>query len=83
MMARDGAKPNPSPAKTEKSPLSEPDLKQESRSNGSMTGQNSKPSVREKLNEYKARSLRERETKTLERGVDVPVEPPKVKPKER
>lgn len=83
MMARDGAKPNPSVAKTEKSPLSEPDSKQENRSNGSTTGQISKPSVREKLNEYKARSLKEREKKIPERGMDVPIQPPKVKPKER
>lgn len=53
VIARDGAKRDPSPAKTEKSPLSEPDSRQESRSNGSATGLNSKPSVREKLNDYK------------------------------
>lgn len=87
MIARDGAKPNPSPAKTEKSPLSEPSLKQESRSNGSTTGQIIKPSVREKLDEYKARSVVEHEKRNLERAAEKAVEAaahlPKVNPKER
>lgn len=84
---RDGAKRDPSPAKTEKSPLSEPDLKQESRSNGSVTGLNSKPSVREKLNDYKVKAEAERSRIAREKSEmakvmgNVPV--PKVKGKER
>ena len=68
MIARDGAKRDPSPAKTEKSPLSEPDLKQENRSNGSATGLNSKPSVREKLNDYKVQADAERSRIARERS---------------
>lgn len=87
MIGRDGAKPNPSPAKTEKSPLSEPSLKQESRSNGSVTGQTIKPSVREKLNEYRTRFAAERGKRALEREADKVSEAaahlPKAKPKER
>lgn len=48
-----GVKSVPFPAKTEKGPLSEPNLKQENRSSGSMTGLSSKPSVKEKLDKYK------------------------------
>ena len=70
MIARDGAKRDPSPAKTEKSPLSEPDLKQESRSNGSATGLNSRPSVREKLDDYKVKAAAEREKRRLERAAE-------------
>ena len=87
MIARDGAKRDPSPAKTEKSPLSEPDLKQESRSNGSATGLNSKPSVREKLNDYKVKAEAERSIIAREESEmakvmgNVPV--PKAKGKER
>ena len=84
---RDGAKRDPLPAKTEKSPLSEPDSKQENRSNGSATGLNSKPSVREKLNDYKvqadaerSRIAREKSEAAMVRG-NVPV--PKAKGKER
>ena len=87
MIARDGAKRDPSPAKTEKSPLSEPDSKQENRSNGSATGLNSKPSVREKLNYYKVqadaerrRNAREKSEAAKMRG-NAPV--PKAKGKER
>lgn len=84
---RDGAKRDPSPAKTEKSPLSEPDLKQESRSNGSATGLTSKPSVREKLNDYKVKTEAERSRIAREKSEmakvmgNVPV--PKAKGKER
>ena len=87
MIARDGAKRDPSPAKTEKSPLSEPDSKQESRSNGSATGLNSKPSVREKLNDYKVQADAERRRYAREKSEaakmmgNVPV--PKAKGKER
>lgn len=87
MIARDGAKRDPSPAKTEKSPLSEPDSKQESRSNGSATGLNSKPSVREKLNDYKVQADAERRRNAREKSEaakmmgNVPV--PKAKGKER
>ena len=84
---RDGAKRDPSPAKTEKSPLSEPDSKQENRSNGSATGLNSKPSVREKLNDYKVQADAERRRNAREKSEaakmmgNVPV--PKAKGKER
>ena len=87
MIARDGAKRDPSPAKTEKSPLSEPDSKQESRSNGSATGLNSKPSVREKLNDYKVKAEAERSRIARERSeaakVMEHVPMPKAKGKER
>jgi Icc-related predicted phosphoesterase len=82
-----GTKLNPSQAKTGKDPLSEPSLRQESLSNGSMTGQTSKPSVREKLNDYKTVSLKEKENKRVEKakaakaGVSVPA--PKPTKKER
>lgn len=86
MIARDGAQPNPSPAKTEKSPLSEPSLKQESRSNGSVTGQ-IKPSVREKLEVYRAKSAEEREKRLIERATEKVVSTvtqlPTANPKER
>lgn len=84
---RDGAKRDPSPAKTEKSPLSEPDSKQENRSNGSATGLNSKPSIREKLNDYKVQADAERRRNAREKSEtakmmgNVPV--PKAKGKER
>ena len=87
MTAGDGAKRDPSPAKTEKSPLSEPDSKQENRSNGSATGLNSKPSVREKLNDYKVQAGAERRRNAREKSEaakmmgNVPV--PKAKGKER
>ena len=87
MTAGDGAKRDPSPAKTEKSPLSEPDSKQESRSNGSATGLNSKPSVREKLNDYRVQADAERSRIAREKSEaakvmgNVPV--PKAKGKER
>ena len=87
MIARDGAKRDPSPAKTEKSPLSEPDSKQENRSNGSATGLNSKPSVREKLNYYKVQADAERRRNAREKSEaakmmgNAPV--PKAKGKER
>ena len=87
MEPRDGAKRDPLPAKTEKSPLSEPDSKQESRSNGSATGLTSKPSVREKLNDYKVKTEAERSRIAREKSEaakvmgNVPV--PKAKGKER
>ena len=84
---RDGAKRDPSPAKTEKSPLSEPDSKQENRSNGSATGLNSRPSVREKLEEYKVKAASEREKRSLERAgeriTEAAAHLPKAKQKER
>lgn len=87
MEPRDGAKRDPLPAKTEKSPLSEPDSKQESRSNGSATGLNGKHSVREKLNDYKVQADAERSRIAREKSEaakvmgNVPV--PKAKGKER
>lgn len=84
---RDGAKRDHLPAKIEKSPLSEPDLKQENRSNGSATGLNSKHSVREKLNDYKVQADAERSRIARERSEtakvmeNVPM--PKAKGKER
>ena len=45
--------PDPTLAKTDRGPLSVPDLKQEGRSNG-RTGEEHKPSVREKLGQYRA-----------------------------
>ena len=54
---------DPTLAKTDRGPLSAPDLKQDGRSNGK-TGEQTKPSVKEKLNGYKAdvaRQKRERE----------------------
>ena len=87
MIARDGAKRDPSLAKTEKSPLSEPNSRQESRSNGSATGLNSKPSVREKLNDYRVQADAERSRIAREKSEaakvmgNVPV--PKAKGKER
>lgn len=87
MIAGDGAKRDPSQAKTEKSPLSEPDSKQENRSNGSATGLNSKPSVREKLNDYKVQTDAERSRIARERSeaakVMDHVPMPKAKGKER
>ena len=87
MIARDGAKRDPSPAKAEKSPLSEPNSRQESRSNGSATGLNSRPSVREKLDEYKVKAAAEREKRSLERATEriseAAVHLPKTKQKER
>ena len=82
MVAKDKASVNPSLAKTEKDPLSEPDLKQESRSNGSPTGAKTRPSVREKLFEYKKTYLDElsRSRRDTER-INVPL--PKAKQKER
>ena len=84
---RDGAKRDPSPAKTEKSPLSEPNSRQESRSNGSATGLNSRPSVREKLDDYKVKAAAEREKRSLERAAErtagAAVRPPKTIQKER
>lgn len=56
VMKKDGTKPEPSLARTEKSPLSEPDLKQENRSNESAAGLNNRPSVKKKLDEYKAKA---------------------------
>ena len=87
MIGRDGAKRELSPAKTEKSPLSEPNSRQESRSNGSATGLNSKPSVREKLNDYRVQADAERSRIAREKSEaakvmgNVPV--PKAKGKER
>ena len=70
MIARDGAKRDPSPAKIEKSPLSEPNSRQESLSNGSATGLNSRPSVRKKLDDYKVKAAAEREKRSLERAAE-------------
>ena len=87
MIGRDGAKRDPSPAKTEKSPLSEPNSRQESRSNGSATGLSSRPSVREKLDDYKVKAAAEREKRSLERATEriseAAVHLPKTKQKER
>ena len=88
MIRRDGDKPNPFPAKTEKSPLSEPNLKQENRSNGSVTGLNSKPSVKEKLDGYKNQAAAEKNKGKVERNISEKVAEhtpplPKVNGKER
>ena len=87
---RDGADENPLPAKTEKSPPSEPDSRRESRLNGSETTEiiSVKPSVKEKLDEYKAQASAEKSRRSLERnaGQHAPAHaapPPKVKGKER
>jgi hypothetical protein len=77
---------NPNVAKTEKSPLSEPDLKQQSRSNGSAR-EATKPSVREKLNGYRREiESAKRERAQPERGAPkeaVPNKPKLNKAKER
>lgn len=88
MIRRDGDKPNPFPAKTEKSPLSEPNLKQENRSNGSVTGLNSKPSVKEKLDRYKNQAAAEKNKGKVESTIAEKVAEhtpplPKVNGKER
>ena len=78
---------NPSQAKTEKDPLSEPNSKKENRSNGSATGLNNKPSVKEKLDEYKEKAAAERNKKSSVRDdvskVADKIKPPKKKEKER
>lgn len=88
MLGRDGDKPNPFPAKTEKSPLSEPSLKQESHSSGSTTGLSNKPSVKEKLDKYKdqaaAEKIKARSEKNIAKEVTEHTPPlPKVTGKER
>ena len=52
--------PNQREAKTERGPLSAPDSKQNGRSNG-RTGAEPKPSVREKLNDYRAEAFMQRQ----------------------
>ncbi len=82
---------NPSLAKTDRDHLSEPNSKQESRSSG-YRGTNEKPSVKEKLEVYKAEialEKKEKERELVSKGIDavkdavhaVPV--PKVPGKER
>ena len=58
---------DPTLAKTDHGPLSEPDLKQDGRSNGK-TGNPSKPSVREKLNGYRADVARKKEERQRTRA---------------
>ena len=90
MIRRDGADENPLPAKAEKSPPSEPDSRRESRLNGSETAEtiSVKPSVKEKLDEYKAQASAEKSRRSLERSAAEHTRahtapPPKVKGKER
>ena len=59
--------PNPNSAKTDRGPLSEPDSKQEGRSNGK-TGEPSRPSVREKLNGYRAEAVRQKKERERARA---------------
>ena len=67
---------NPSLAKTGRDPLSEPNLMQASRSNG-FPGRTERPSVREKLEGYKAEIVKARTERAKElagrvvsRGID-------------
>ena len=60
-------RPDPTSAKTDRGPLSAPDSKQEGRSNGK-TGDPSKPSVREKLNGYRAEAARQKEQRQRARA---------------
>ena len=63
---------NPSLAKTDRDHLSEPNSKQESRSSG-YRGTNEKPSVKEKLEVYKAEialAKRERAKDVVSRGIE-------------
>ena len=82
---------NPSVAKTEKSPPSEPGWKQTDRSNGS-TRQSGKPSVRKKLAEYRREYERSKFERSREAAKEVAIgdsketiiiPKPKIKPKER
>ena len=57
---KDAMFPNQREAKTERGPLSAPDSKQDGRSNG-RTGAEPKPSVREKLNDYRAEAFMQRQ----------------------
>ena len=59
--------PNPNSAKTDRGPLSAPDSKQEGRSNGK-TGEPSRPSVREKLNGYRAEAVRQKKERERARA---------------
>ncbi|MBQ9075912.1 MAG: PcfB family protein [Mogibacterium sp.] len=61
---------DPSVAKTERDHLSEPKSTQDSHSTGK-TGRTSRPSVREKLNEYKAEIARNRSERTRELAKDM------------
>ena len=61
---------NPSLAKTDRDHLSEPSSTQASRSNG-FPGKTERPSVREKLNTYKAEIAREKAERTKELAKDV------------
>ena len=61
---------NPSLAKTDRDPLSEPSSTQASLSNG-FPGKTERPSVREKLNLYKAEIAREKAEKAKELAKDV------------
>ena len=54
--------PNQREAKTERGPLSAPDSKQDGRSSGK-TGAEPKPSVREKLTDYKAEVIKQRQVR--------------------
>ena len=61
---------NPSLAKTDRDHLSEPSSTQASRSNG-FPGKTERPSVREKLNIYKAEIAREKAERSKELAKDV------------
>ena len=60
-------RPDPTSAKTDRGPLSAPDSKQEGRSNGK-TGEPSRPSVREKLNGYRAEAARQKKERERARA---------------
>ena len=61
---------NPTKAKTEKSPLSEPSLKETDRSSGSIR-ESGRPSVREKLTTYREKAERARRETIQEKGNDL------------
>ena len=61
---------NPTKAKTEKSPLSEPSLKETDRSSGSIR-ESGRPSVREKLMTYREKAERARRETIQEKGNDL------------
>ena len=65
--AKEKTSPDPISAKTDRGPLSAPDLKQEGRSNG-RTGEQDRSSVREKLSGYRAEASRQRQEKARARA---------------
>ena len=65
--AKEKTSPDPISAKTDRGPLSAPDLKQEGRSNG-RTGEQDRSSVREKLSGYRAEASRQRQEQARARA---------------